>query len=253
MVNPNRFYTYAYLRGDRTPYYIGKGEKDRIYKKKKNEIQPPKNKSRIIFLKRNLTEDEAFKHEIYIISVLGRKDLGTGILRNRTNGGEGGSGSIRSDETKKKIGDSLRGKPHLPHTGETRKKMRKYAGNRPKEHNKKISESNKGKPAHNKGKKMSDEQKLKLKLANTGKVHTEETKLKIALKSRGKKHTEETKEKLRQLSTGRKHNEETKLYLSEINKNKKWWNNGMGSVKFSKECPGDEWTLGRKRTLNEVA
>ena len=84
------YYTYAYLREDRTPYYIGKGEKDRIYKKGKKEIKPPKDKSRIIFLKQNLTEQEAFKHEIYMIAVFGRKDLGTGILRNKTNGGEGG-------------------------------------------------------------------------------------------------------------------------------------------------------------------
>jgi hypothetical protein len=90
MVNPNRFYTYAYLREDRTPYYIGKGSKKDIYKNK-GEIKPPKDKSRIIFLKQNLTEEEAFKHEIYMIAVFGRKDLGTGILHNRTDGGEGSS------------------------------------------------------------------------------------------------------------------------------------------------------------------
>ena len=89
MVNPNRFYTYAYLREDKTPYYVGKGKEDRAYYKRKGEVYPPKDKSRIILLKQNLTEEEAFKHEIYMISVFGRKDLGTGILRNRTDGGEG--------------------------------------------------------------------------------------------------------------------------------------------------------------------
>lgn len=109
MVNPNRFYTYAYLREDRTPYYIGKGCGKRIYTKKKNEIHPPKDKSRIIFLKQNLTEEEAFKHEIYMIAVFGRKDLGTGILHNRTNGGSGGAvlfgdnNPMKRDENKEKI------------------------------------------------------------------------------------------------------------------------------------------------------
>ena len=83
------YYTYAYLREDRTPYYIGKGSGGRAYKKERREFKPPKDKSRIIFLKQNLTEEEAFKHEIYMIAVFGRKDLGTGILRNLTDGGEG--------------------------------------------------------------------------------------------------------------------------------------------------------------------
>ena len=102
METPNRFYTYAYLREDRTPYYIGKGEGRRIYKKRKNGINPPKDKSRIIFLKQNLTEEEAFKHEIYMIAVFGRKDLKTGILHNRTDGGDGFYGIIFSEETKLK-------------------------------------------------------------------------------------------------------------------------------------------------------
>ena len=52
MENLNRFYTYAYLREDGTPYYIGKGTGERIYKRGKNEIKPPKDKSRVIFLKK---------------------------------------------------------------------------------------------------------------------------------------------------------------------------------------------------------
>ena len=84
----NDFYTYAYLREDRTPYYVGKGKNKRAYDSCHN-VKVPKDKDRIIFLKQNLSEDESFKHEIYMIDVFGRKDLGTGILRNMTNGGDG--------------------------------------------------------------------------------------------------------------------------------------------------------------------
>jgi hypothetical protein len=102
MVYERRFYTYAYLRKDGTPYYIGKGQGDRAFKKGKKEIKPPKDKSRVIFLKQGLTEEEAFRHEKYMIAVFGRKDLGTGILRNLTNGGDGAAGAIRSEEAKEK-------------------------------------------------------------------------------------------------------------------------------------------------------
>jgi len=270
------YYTYAYLREDKTPYYIGKGKGNRLYKKGSRVFAPPP-KNRIIFLKQNLTEEEAFKHEVYMIAVFGRKDLGTGILLNRTDGGEGVSGALRSDETrkkiseanknqsketrrkrseaqkgktlseetKKKISNSNRGKLKSPHTDEAKYKMREYAKNRRKEHNEKISKATKGRVAHNKGKKMSEEQKNKLRVANTGKKHTEETKRKISIKNIGRTHTEETKEKIRKNRKGIPHNEETKLRLSEINTGKKWWNDGMGNTKFLKESPGVAWKLGR--------
>tara|TARA_R110000868_G_scaffold94906_1_gene261367 strand:- start:3475 stop:3693 length:219 start_codon:yes stop_codon:yes gene_type:complete len=47
MVNPYRFYTYVYLREDRTLYYVGKGRGYRAYQRNKTEI---------ILLKQNLTE-----------------------------------------------------------------------------------------------------------------------------------------------------------------------------------------------------
>jgi hypothetical protein len=111
MVNPNRFYTYAYLRVDRTPYYIGKGSWGRIYDTKGRPCSKPKDKSRIIFLKQNLTEEEAFKHEVYMIAVFGRIDLGTGILRNKSDGGEGAAGLLITKEiriTKSKAGKKSR-------------------------------------------------------------------------------------------------------------------------------------------------
>tara|TARA_R110000868_G_scaffold299502_1_gene559819 strand:+ start:379 stop:1116 length:738 start_codon:yes stop_codon:yes gene_type:complete len=111
MVKPNRFYTYAYLREDRTPYYIGKGSGNRAYKRTKKCIKPPKDKSRIIFLKQNLTEEEAFKHEKYMIDVFGRKDLGTGILYNKSDGGDGVSGI--SEETKIKMSDIKKGENNI--------------------------------------------------------------------------------------------------------------------------------------------
>ena len=107
------YYTYAYLREDKTPYYIGKGYGRRAYKKsKKQGINLPKDKSRIIFLKQNLTEEEAFKHEIYMIAIFGRKDLGTGILRNKTNGGEGASGIIVSEATRIKMVNNNKNNKH---------------------------------------------------------------------------------------------------------------------------------------------
>ena len=101
------YYTYAYLREDRTPYYIGKGKGNRAYRRRNKGINPPKDKSRILILKKNLTEEESFRHEIYMIAVFGRKDLGTGILHNKTDGGDGRK---HPEEVKKKISQKQLGK-----------------------------------------------------------------------------------------------------------------------------------------------
>ena len=214
MVNPNRFYTYAYLREDRTPYYIGKGKGKRIFSKKDRVVNLPKDKTRIIFLKQNLTEEEAFKHEIYMIAVFGRKDIGTGILHNRTDGGEGCSGMICSEEVKLKIKNSNLGKKH---TEESKKKMSELAKLRrhTEETKRKIGEASKNKKPML-GKKMSEETKKKLKEINLGRKHSEESKKKMSDAHKGRVYkplTEEHKRKLSQANKG-KHN------ISDVTKNK---------------------------------
>jgi len=211
------YYTYAYLREDRTPYYIGKGENDRIYKKGKGEVNPPKDKSRIIYLKKNLTEQEAFKHEIYMIAVFGRKDLGTGILRNKTNGGEGASGLIHNEETKRKI-------------KQKRKLFFENGGTHPLLGKNHSEESKRKMSEVKKGKKLSEQHKENLRKNRKGML--------------GKTHSEETKRKISEVKKGKTPSEETKLKLSEINAGKKWWNDSIRE-KFCVDSPGIVWNLGR--------
>jgi hypothetical protein len=193
MVNPNRFYTYAYLREDKTPYYIGKGNGRRVYKRSKKDIKPPKDKSRIIFLKQNLTEEEAFKHEIYMIAVFGRKDIGTGILHNRTDGGDGTSGIIAwnkggkcDEEWKRKVSESLKG--------------RKLS----EEHKMKLSALAKGRKSWNKGQSPSEETRKKIGDGNRGKIISKKQRKKLSEAGKGRKHSEESKQKIRERSAYQK-------------------------------------------------
>jgi hypothetical protein len=83
------YYVYAYLRDDDTFYYIGKGKDRRAWIKGKGEVHPPVNKLLIKIIAHKLWENEAYNLEEKLILYYGRKDLGTGILRNKSDGGEG--------------------------------------------------------------------------------------------------------------------------------------------------------------------
>jgi hypothetical protein len=133
------FYVYLHVRGDTgTPFYVGKGYRNRYMQRDRKNLQwkhiVNKHGFDTIFLERNLTESKAFELEMYWINRIGRLIDNSGPLVNITIGGDGctgrswnGSrsgiqnpmyGKIQTEETKKKISDSKKGKARPAHVQE---------------------------------------------------------------------------------------------------------------------------------------
>lgn len=224
MTSLRKYYTYAFLRKDGTPYYIGKGLKKRVYVYRSKGARRPTDKNRILILKSNLTEEEAFRHEVYMIALFGRKDLGTGILHNRTNGGEGCSGRECKVETRKKISEAQLGEKHHsygkkwwnnPLTDEEISSCKKpgegWVTGRSKQFRTTISERLKGKP-------QSEEHRRNNSECRKGSKHH----------GYGKKRTDETRRK-----------------QSEAKLGKVWWHDPVRQIRtVAKESPGPEWVRG---------
>lgn len=175
-MNNFKYYVYQYIRkSDDTPYYIGKGTGNRALQKTNRSVSVPKDKSKIKYIIRNIKENDAINLEISYIKLFGRKDIGTGILLNKTDGGEGISGCVKkgnkipkTKETKLKISMALRG-------------ISKSV-----EHKQKISDALKGKPKS---------AKAKIAIINglLGRKHSDETKQKISKSLIGNQRARKTK------------------------------------------------------------
>ena len=206
----NIYYVYAYLREDGTPYYIGKGKGNRAWSKNHRIAVP--SKDRIQIIQALLSEKESIELEQYWITFYGRKDLGTGILRNLTDGGEGSSGYTHSNETKEKIRQIA-----LKISPETKEKNRQAhlgltQSPETKEKNRQahLGENNPMKNPEVRKRHLesvrTEEYRTNMSVIKTGTVHTEETKKKQSISAKlsgtgkwnaGVPKSESTKEKMR--------------------------------------------------------
>lgn len=117
MIQEGKHYVYQHIRLDKDEvFYIGVGTK---YNKEKRYKRAYDKKNRNILWKR-ITNKSEYKVEILLesddyefikqkeiefISVYGRKNLGKGTLCNLTDGGEGNTGVIVSEERRKQISE----------------------------------------------------------------------------------------------------------------------------------------------------
>lgn len=189
-----QFYSYLWLREDGTPYYAGKGNGNRAFRRK-NHVACPPTKQESILIFPMISEAEAFESERALIELFGRKDFGTGALLNRTAGGQGSSGRRASVETRVKIAAASaraqKGRKHSP------------------EHVARVADANRGKRRSSEqrariscgktGTTLTPEHKEKLRLASTGQVHSEVARLHMSAAQKGhpatfagRKHTAES-------------------------------------------------------------
>ena len=132
-----KFYVYQYLNEDGTPFYIGKGSKNRINESHDPWIKIPSIEYREI-IEDNLTEKEAFDLELKLIKKFGRKIDG-GILENKKiTRWVAQAGWNHSEETKKKISEKNSGK------NRTKEQIERYKKPKSKEHIEKIRQANLG-------------------------------------------------------------------------------------------------------------
>ena len=221
------FYTYLWLREDGTPYYAGKGSGKRAFEKHLIGNAPPKYR---ILIEPHACETDAFEVEKFFISYYGRKDIGTGILLNFTDGGEGVSGMIFIPEMRAHMSAAHIGKVHS--TASIEKTRRAHFGSkRSLETKRRISEAGLGRKPTNEarenmrkaglGRKQSEETKAKKSAALKGRPLTEETKAKLRVSAIGRKATDETKQKISKAGLGRKHSVETLKKMS-ASAHKRW-------------------------------
>lgn len=123
---PTGFYTYAYLREDGRPYYVGKGKGTRAWDRHGalGKYWMPPADDRVLILKWGLEQQQAFDHEIYLIAVYGNFWAGGWLNKNFDEGGLGATGSRHSEEFKQRQRERGLGRRH---TAEAKAKMKASA------------------------------------------------------------------------------------------------------------------------------
>ena len=127
--DPRRFYVYAYVREDGTPYYVGRGQSRRAYNHSKRDACPtPSDKSFVKILASELTTQEANEWESDLIEILGRESHGTGCLVNKRDGGESLRNMVYPKDFGRRVSAALKGLPkseaHKQALSESRKGVR---------------------------------------------------------------------------------------------------------------------------------
>lgn len=210
---PDKFYVYEHWRPDTNCcFYVGKGHGDRAFRLNKRnrhhrhitrKLSELGLSVEVRIISDRMSEPDALAFEIERIKFWREAQ---GFLTNITDGGDGVSGLVHSDQSKELM--RLKRKAQkVVHSEATRKKI--AAANR-------IAHKGKKNPDHSArmtGRRHSPEHRAKISAGNIGKVPSVETRQKISAANKGRIVSDEARAKMRAAQLGRK-NPEHSLRMS---------------------------------------
>ena len=217
------FYVYVHRRAtDGSVFYVGKGRKYRAFAKNSRSVfwknTVAKYGYTIEIVKDGMEEHSSLEMEIELISLYGRDNL-----VNLTDGGEGSSGYVHSEESKRIIGEYSKGNTNtkgMKHSEESKKKI----------------------GLGNKGVVFSDERKANISASLQGHYCSTETRKKLSVAHKGKEISQETRDKISKKTMGVKKPESMRIkikkYMTEKNGIPITCSNGM---KFPSKSSAVAW------------
>ena len=226
-----------------TPYYVGKTVRRYRINGERHVVNPPKDKTNIRLLDCE-SEADALKLEVLLIRIHGRIDLGTGCLRNMTDGGDGTSNP--SLETRTKIGASKIGNTYWVGRKHSEESRRKQSAARKgytytAEHRQNLSAALKGRISPMLGRTPSEETRRKISAFHMGNTYM-----------RGRKLSEETRQKMSVARMGNtntlgyKHSEKSRQKMSAAQMGNTYSLGHKHSTEARAKMMGNTNCLGRK-------
>jgi len=257
----NKFFVYSYAYPDGTVYYVGKGcgSRHRVHIR---DAKAGRNAGKfavrvtkkildsgeiplICIIQDKMSEEDSLSLEVELIAKYGRRDNGTGILTNCTDGGDRGASGLSPELKARQVAGLIEWTTNFRIVDA--------------EYKKKISEGLRAYYAINP---VSDERRDKLRKIFSGSSnpfygqnHSEESRLKISQALSGRRLTGEHKESVRRSMTGKHKGSDNPFYGQEHTEQslRKMSDSANRVVNSLKESGLPHWNTGRKLSEDHLA
>ncbi len=261
----SNYYVYYYIRSYTTkagpkgsPYYVGRGKGHRIHSPT-HSVPVPQDLANRFIIAEGLTFEQSCQIERLHIRLWGRRDTGTGILLNQTDGGEGAANRLVSEQTREKLRAAYRRRtPETIKLAIDRSRERVKSPEVRAKKKASIARTHKTEEFRKKARLIglvvqNDPETNKKRSTSLLKAYQSDPEIRKKVADAATRTWNDPDVRNRRIECIRNvtSSPEFRAKQSESKKGKCVWNNGIKAVR-SKECPGPGWVRGFLPKYNKI-